>query len=90
MAKDGSNRKGGVTKNDRTLAANVRTLSLRLIQKHLEDTSPENDEYRKALLLKLATTVLPRINEHSGTGGEPIVVQIIGYNANSDDTPQLS
>lgn len=64
----------GVTKNDRALAAEVRTLSLRVIKRVLEDNSEENKEFKKQVILKLASTVLPRINEHSGEDGEPIKI----------------
>ena len=70
---------GGKTLNDRKLAADVRTLTLRQIKKYLEDDSAENDNYRKQLLLKLASTVLPRLNEHSGVDGEQLTVQVISY-----------
>lgn len=66
--------KGGKTLNDRILAANVRTMALDLIKKYLDG---DDEEYRKQLLLRLAGTVLPRINEHSGEGGEPIEHRII-------------
>lgn len=65
--------KGGKTLNDRVLAANVRTMSLKLIQKYLEG---EDEDFKKQLILKLASTVLPRINEHTGEEGKPIEINI--------------
>jgi hypothetical protein len=69
----------GVTKNNTILAANVRSISLKAIQDALEDLSPENKEFRRALLIKLAGSVLPRLNEHTGSDGEPIKVNVINY-----------
>ncbi len=82
---------GGKTLNDRKLAADVRTLSLRLIQKYLEG---EDEVYKKQLLLRLANTVLPKLNEHSGPdGGEMKISPIYGgqstqiqeHNSNGED-----
>ncbi len=63
-------------KSERILASNVRTLSLKLISQYLNDNSIENDKFRKDLLLKLATNVLPRINQIEGEDGKPIQIQI--------------
>ena len=70
----------GVTKNDRILAGEVRKLSLKLIAKYLNDESEENDKFRKDLILKLATNVLPRITQLEGEEGSPIKVAITGFN----------
>lgn len=70
----------GTPKNDRILAADVRKLSLNLISKYLKDESPENDKFRKDLILKLATNVLPRITQLEGEEGSPIKVAITGFN----------
>jgi len=37
----------------------------------------KHDDYElyKAILIKLAGSVLPRINEHSGEDGQPIIVK---------------
>jgi len=69
--------KGGKTLNDRILAANVRTESLTVISRYLK--LPDDDQYKRALILKLAGTVLPRINEHTGEDGEAINVNIVKY-----------
>jgi len=63
----------GVTLNDRNLAANVRTTSLNLILKYLDG---KDEKYKKELLLRLAGTVLPRLTEHTGEDGQPIIVQL--------------
>jgi hypothetical protein len=68
--------KGGVTLNDRKLAAEVRTLSLKLIQKYLNG---DDEDFKKQLLLRITPTALPRINEHTGEDGEPINLNIINY-----------
>lgn len=81
--------KGGKTLNDRKLAADVRTLSLTMIKKVLEDDSEENDAYRKQVLLKLAPTLLPRLNENTGEDGKelptPIINVIRSNNSVSED-----
>ena len=64
--------KGGKTLNDRRLAAEVRTLGLTLIKWHL--TQGKDKAFKKALLLKLAPTLLPRINEISGEDGGELVI----------------
>lgn len=65
---------------DRILAQEVRSLTLKRIKAVLE--SDEDKEFQKALLLRLAGTVLPRLNEHTGEAGEdgapkPILVKFI-------------
>lgn len=59
----------GKNYNDRLLAAKVRTKALRLIEQVLDG---EETEYRKQIVLKLAGTVLPRLNEHTGEDGEKL------------------
>lgn len=58
---------------DRVLAAKVRKLTLEQIQVILEQ--PKMTELKKAVLLKLAGTILPRINETSGPDGGAIQVK---------------
>lgn len=79
--------KGGKTLNDRVLAADVRTLSLRMIQKYLNG---DDEDFKKQLILKLASTVLPRINEISGPDGGNIPLPIANVQRNniiSEDKP---
>lgn len=66
--------KGGKPLNDRKLAADVRTLALSEIYKILKEgqTDGNKDLYR-AVLIRLAGNVLPRLNEHSGPDGEPLI-----------------
>ena len=65
---------------DRELAKKVRSLTLNKIKDLLELTSMNIDQYElyKAVLIKLAGTVLPRINEGSGDNGEFVFKPIIG------------
>lgn len=65
----------GVSLNDRVLAAEVRRLALSDIKKVLEE--PEMTPFKVQVLLKLAPSILPRLNEHTGEGGEPIEQRII-------------
>ena len=66
----------GVTKNDRMLASRVRNLVLTQIESVLNG---DDENFKKQLLLKLATNALPRLNEHTGEDGEPINLKIINY-----------
>lgn len=62
---------------DRILAQQVRSLALKEVKAVLEG---DDKEYKKALLLKLSTTLLPRLNEHTGEEGEAIqVIAKINY-----------
>lgn len=63
----------GIIHNDRELGARVRRMSLRKVEKILSDDYEDKD-YQKAVLLKLVPTLLPRLNEHSGEGGEAISI----------------
>lgn len=75
---------------DRILAQEVRSLTLKKIKAVLE--SDEDKEFQKALLLKLASTVLPRLNEHTGGVDEegnltPVLVKFIdGSSTDNRDT----
>lgn len=62
------------TQRERMLATQVRELSLNLIYRYLNDESEDNAKFRKDLLLKLATNILPRKNEITGEDGSPIKV----------------
>ncbi len=77
MAIKANTGQGGKTLNDRKLAGDVRTLAMREMYRVLKGT---DEEYKKELILKLATTVLPRINEISGPDGG--AVQIAGVEVN--------
>ncbi len=65
--------KGGKSFQDRELAARVRTLTMERCEKVL---SKGKGRLYEAILLRLAGQILPRINEHSGPEGGPIVVSL--------------
>src|SRR5262245_21560656 len=76
---------GGKSYQDRVLAAEVRRLSLQEIKKVLEG---KDTEYKKQLVLKLASTVLPRLNEHAGPEGEPIpIMNVVPANYSNPENP---
>ena len=62
--------------NDKKLAAEVRSLALSEIRDILSFKNPyaEDQGFRKQLILKLAGTVLTRLNEHTGECCDPIEV----------------
>lgn len=78
--------KGGRTLNDRVLAADVRTLSLGMIKKYLEG---EDEDFKKQLILKLAGTALPRIQEITGQDGGAINVNLIKYGESPTATEEI-
>lgn len=63
----------GKTYEDRQLANSVRKLTLKQMEQILNG---KDEEYKRALVLRLATTILPRINELQGTDGEPMEIII--------------
>lgn len=66
------NGQGGKSFQDRELAAEVRKLTLEKSKKILKGEKPKN--LYEALLIKLAGTALPRLNEHTGAEGGPIEI----------------
>ena len=75
--------KGGKVFNDRELAARVRTLTMNQMEKVLNG---KDEEYKKALILRLATTILPRINAFEGNPGDSYEVIIRQRNAETKDS----
>jgi hypothetical protein len=71
MATKNGTGQGGKSFQDRELAARVRTLTLAECEKHLKKGKGKLYEQ---VLLKLASSVLPRLNEHSGPDGENLVI----------------
>lgn len=63
----------GKSFNDRELAGQVRNLALGHLFKVLQPDY-EDKQYQKDMLLKLASNLLPRLNEHTGADGEPLVL----------------
>lgn len=61
------------SKNNRLLADNVRNLALKQVYRVLNG---KDEEFKKQLLLKLAGTILPKLNEHTGEEGKPIEINI--------------
>ncbi len=76
---------GGKSLNDRKLAANVRTLTLKKIQTILEG---EDNDYQRQIILKLAGTVLPRLNEHTGEDGKELPTPILAYAVSNNNSNQ--
>jgi hypothetical protein len=73
----------GPLKVTRELADKVRKIGLTEIIEILENQRDYGIEFRKQLLLKLAPTLLPRINEHTGADGAALTVNLVSY-GNSD------
>lgn len=74
MARNTGTGQGGKTLNDRKLAASVRTQALNDVLAVLQG-KPEVEEwsdYKKQLLAKMSSSLLPKLNEHTGEDGEPI------------------
>lgn len=69
----------GKSHQDIELAARVRTLTLEEIEKILK--KPKHKLYG-AVIVKLAGTVLPRLNEHTGEDGGAIEVTLVKYAQN--------
>ena len=61
----------GVQFNDRELAGNVRGLALKHLQTILSDTYKDK-KFQKEIISRLAPTLLPRLNELTGEGGQPL------------------
>jgi hypothetical protein len=79
--------------NDKKLAAQVRSLALQEIRDVLVGEHPfhKDVQFCKQLLLKLAGTVLPRLNEHSGEGGGPVQMQWLSQSpTNPESGPKPS
>ena len=61
--------KTGKSFQDRKLAADVRNKALKDIHKVLEGKGDKFGDFKKQMLLRLAPTLLPRLNEHTGSDG---------------------
>ncbi len=60
----------GKSFNDLELAAKVRTLGLKEVEKALH--LPDDNGFKQAVILRLASNLLPRLNEHTGADGGSI------------------
>lgn len=71
----------GIALTDRKLGAEVRRLGLKKLKVILEDENHEkySKEFQQQILLKLASTLLPRINEHTGENGGEIKINLMNY-----------
>jgi hypothetical protein len=77
MARKGTGTgQGGKSFQDRALAASVRTKALQDIKLVLSDSKKVQawTEYKRQMLLKLSTTLLPRLNEHTGEDGGALII----------------
>ena len=86
---------GGKSLNDRQLAASVRSLALTEIKKYLEakEDGYKNADMKQAIILKLAPSLLPRLNEHTGKDGEDLFPEPIyggksAQNTGHDSDPE--
>lgn len=73
----------GVAVNDRLLGARVRRLTLKKIEAILLG---DDEEFKKAVILKLASSILPRINEVTGKDGKDLIPIPILNGILSDDS----
>lgn len=80
MAKRSGTGQGGKSIQDREIAAKVRTKGLNCLNAILSGNKEVEkwSEYKKNIVSRMAASLLPRLNEHSGEGGEPIKLAITG------------
>jgi hypothetical protein len=69
---------------DRIRAQELRSASLKIMIEAVrgEGVFGEDFEFRKQLLLRLASNVLPRLNENTGEDGGPMIIQVTSEGAN--------
>lgn len=74
------------TTYDSTIVKEVRNQALGDILEVLKETDKAKKfgDFKKQMLLKLALTVLPRVNEHSGPDGTPIPLLNVLHNNHSN------
>ena len=83
--------KGGKSFQDRELSASVRRQGLEELKLVLMD-SPKTkkwSEYKRQMLLKLAPTLLPRLNEYAGADGGELpqpIFNVFAHNSNAEDS----
>lgn len=83
---------GGKSFQDRELAAKVRNKALKDIYAVLTEQKSVKKwgKFKQDIVLKLAGTVLPRLNEHTGPEGKELPVPIFNvqsYNGNGESKP---
>lgn len=74
---------GGKSLQDRELAARVRTLTLSEIEKVLQN---RKHKLYGPILVKLAGSVLPRLNEHTGADGKELPAPIFKLDVLRNDS----
>jgi hypothetical protein len=62
--------------SDKLLSSDVRRLALKEVRDVLTGDKDYGLEFKKALILKLSGNILPRLNEHTGDEGGPMIFQI--------------
>ena len=62
----------GKSFQDRELASEVRSLTLNEIKKVLKG---KDKKFKKELILRMSTSILPRLNELTGPEGNPIEIK---------------
>ena len=67
---------GGKSYNDRLKSAQVRTKVLDAILLVYNGKEDKLTQKQWELTLRMGTTVLPRLNEHMGEGGGPIIAGV--------------
>ena len=67
----------GKSFNDRELAGEVRTLTLNEIKKALTGI---DEDFKKQVIIKLAGSILPRLNELTGENGGAILISGLNIN----------
>lgn len=85
MATTNGTGQGGKSFQDRELAAEVRTIALAELKKVLKR---KKGKLYEAVLIKLAGSVLPRLNELSGPDGQELHINVTAYGA-GEYTAQL-
>ncbi len=67
----------GVQFNDRVLAGNLRTRAMQeiLLVVNEDKKVKKWSAYKKTMLLTLAKSILPRLQEHTGEDGSAIVIE---------------
>ena len=84
MAKQSSGTgQGGKSFQDRELAARVRTLTLAECERQL---LKKKGKLYEAVLLRLAGSVLPRLNEVSGPDGEQLKIALVQFIDGKDES----
>ena len=87
---------GGKPFYDREQAGKLRTKlledSLLVLSDKPEDIErvEEWSKFKKDLILKMSTNLLPRLNEHTGDSGEPINISIAKEIIDKNDTPRTT